>query len=176
MDDRLALRPAQPQDFAFCQRLYFECMGWIIQALKLDVTRHSESFTRQWRLTEVRIITVAGEDVGWLQTALVDDAVFLAQFYLDGRFQRQGIGGRVMHLLIEEATHAQKAVTLGVVKINPARRLYERLGFRVTHEDQHKVYMRREPGPRAQERPSQPGSDLPVLVADLPVPRQPGPR
>ena len=77
MDDRLALRPAQPQDFAFCQRLYFECMGWIIQALKLDVTRHSESFTRQWRLTEVRIITVAGEDVGWLQTALVDDAVFL---------------------------------------------------------------------------------------------------
>ena len=169
MDDRLALRPAQPQDFAFCQRLYFECMGWIIQALKLDVTRHSESFTRQWRLTEVRIITVAGEDVGWLQTALVDDAVFLGQFYLDGRFQRQGIGGGVMHLLIEEATQAQKAVTLGVVKINPARRLYERLGFRVTHEDQHKVYMRREPGPKAQERPSQPGSDLPV-------PRQPGPR
>src|SRR6516164_7677481 len=60
MDDRLALRPAQPQDFAFCQRLYFECMGWIIQALKLDVTRHSESFMRQWRLTELRIITVAG--------------------------------------------------------------------------------------------------------------------
>jgi len=32
-----------------------------------------------------------------------------------------------------------------VVKINPARRLYERLGFSVTHEDLHKVYMRREP-------------------------------
>jgi hypothetical protein len=29
-----------------------------------------------------------------------------------------------------------------------ARRLYERLGFRVTHEDQHKVYMRRQPRPQ----------------------------
>ena len=38
----------------------------------------------------------------------------------------------------------QDAVTLGVVKTNPARRLYERLGFRITHEDDRKFYMRRE--------------------------------
>jgi ribosomal protein S18 acetylase RimI-like enzyme len=49
-------------------------------------------------------------------------------------------------MLIEEAIPAKKAITLGVVKINPARRLYEKLGFHITHEDQHKVYMRREPG------------------------------
>jgi RimJ/RimL family protein N-acetyltransferase len=30
------------------------------------------------------------------------------------------------------------------VKTNPARRLYERLGFRITHEDDRKFYMRRE--------------------------------
>ena len=145
MSDKLALRPAQPQDFAYCQRVYFECMKWIIQALNLDLARHREGFARQWQLAEVRIITVAGEDVGWLQTALADDAIFLGQLYLDGRFQRQGIGSRVMHLLIEDAIHAKKAITLAVVKINPACRLYDRLGFRVTHEDQHKVYMRREP-------------------------------
>jgi ribosomal protein S18 acetylase RimI-like enzyme len=40
---------------------------------------------------------------------------------------------------------ASTAVTLGVVKTNPARRLYERLGFRVTHEDQYKFYMLRRP-------------------------------
>ncbi|HXO49861.1 MAG TPA: GNAT family N-acetyltransferase [Mycobacterium sp.] len=120
-------------------------MNWIIQTLNLDLARHREVFARQWQLAEVRIITVAGEDVGWLQTALADDAIFLGQLYLDGRFQRHGIGSRVMHVLIEDAMHAKKAITLAVVKINPARRLYDRLGFRVTHEDQHKVYMRREP-------------------------------
>ena len=31
------------------------------------------------------------------------------------------------------------------MKFNPSRRLYERLGFRVTHEDDRKVYMFREP-------------------------------
>jgi ribosomal protein S18 acetylase RimI-like enzyme len=46
---------------------------------------------------------------------------------------------------IDEATCERKAVTLGVVKINPARRLYERLGFSVTREDHLKVHMRREP-------------------------------
>jgi GNAT superfamily N-acetyltransferase len=145
MSGKLAFRPAQPQDFAYCQRVYFECMKWIIRMLNLDLARHREGFARQWQLAEVRIITVAGEDVGWLQTALADDAIFLGQLYLDGRFQRQGIGARVMHVLIEDAIHAKKAITLAVVKINPARRLYDRLGFRVTHEDQHKVYMRREP-------------------------------
>ena len=32
------------------------------------------------------------------------------------------------------------------MKINPALALYERLGFRITHEDEHKFYMRAEPG------------------------------
>jgi ribosomal protein S18 acetylase RimI-like enzyme len=31
------------------------------------------------------------------------------------------------------------------VKINPALRLYERLGFRITHEDERKFYMKRDP-------------------------------
>ena len=44
-------------------------------------------------------------------------------------------------------------MTLGVVKINPAKWLYDRLGFRITHEDDRKFYMRREPdgvAPRSQ--------------------------
>ena len=34
---------------------------------------------------------------------------------------------------------AGQAVTLGVVKTNPARRLYERLGFRITHADDREL-------------------------------------
>jgi GNAT superfamily N-acetyltransferase len=145
MSDQFALRLAQPSDFAFCQRLYFEGIGWIIEALKLDLARQREGFGQQWRLAEVRIITVAGNDVGWLQTTPAEDAIFVGHLYLEGRFQRQGIGSRVMRAVIDEATRERKAVTPAVVKINPAHRLYERLGFNVTHADHHKVYMRREP-------------------------------
>jgi ribosomal protein S18 acetylase RimI-like enzyme len=50
----------------------------------------------------------------------------------------------VVRALIEEAAEAGRAVTLGVTKTNPATRLYERLGFRTTDEDERKFYMRRD--------------------------------
>jgi GNAT superfamily N-acetyltransferase len=122
-------------------------MGWIIEALGLDLTRQHQGFAHDWQVTEVRILMIAGEDVGWMQAAPVEDTVFLKQLYLAARFHRRGIGSRVIQALIEEA--GTKPVTLAVVKINPARRLYERLGFHITHEDQYKFYMRREPDPSA---------------------------
>jgi ribosomal protein S18 acetylase RimI-like enzyme len=46
--------------------------------------------------------------------------------------------------IIREAAHARQGVKLGVVKTNPALRLYKRLGFRIIHEDERKFYMRRD--------------------------------
>jgi len=125
------LRPAHPRDFPFCERLYFAEMDPIITQLGFDMAR---------------IITMSGEDIGWLQTKTSDSTLLLGQLYLSVHMQRQGIGTQVLQMLIEEAQRAGKPITLSVVKINPARRLYERLGFQRTHEDRHKVYMRLEPG------------------------------
>ena len=72
------------------------------------------------------------------------DALFLKQLFVDAPLQRRGIGTQVMRGLIDEAARAGRAVTLGVVKTNPALRLYGRLGFKLTHEDERKFYMRRE--------------------------------
>ena len=74
------------------------------------------------------------------------DTLFLAQLFVEASVQRQGIGTVVMNRIISEAAHAGQAVSLSVVETNPAIRLYERLGFQITHEDDRKFYMRREPG------------------------------
>jgi ribosomal protein S18 acetylase RimI-like enzyme len=50
-----------------------------------------------------------------------------------------------MNSLIRESVSAGQAIALAVVKTNPALRLYQRLGFRITDEDNRKFYMRREP-------------------------------
>jgi len=142
---QIILRPARTRDFDFCERLYFAEMKGIIQELNLDMAAQIASFLRQWELPQVRIITFNRADVGWLQSATRSDTLFLGQLFVDRPFQRLGIGAQVMNILIGEATSARRAVTLGVVKINPAVRLYERLGFRITHEDEHKFYMRRDP-------------------------------
>jgi ribosomal protein S18 acetylase RimI-like enzyme len=143
---QITLRPARTQDFDYCERLYFTEMKSIIQELNLDMTAQVASFRQQWELAEVRMITFDGADIGWLQSTTRSDSLFLGQLFVEGSFQRRGVGTEVMSRLIGEATHIRRAITLGVAKINPALRLYVRLGFRITHEDDRKFYMRRDPG------------------------------
>ncbi len=141
---QIDFRQAAPDDFAYCTSLYFAAMEPTIRALQLDMDKHTTSFRERWHLDEVRIITGDGADIGWLQAAPEGDARLLKQLLVDALLHRQGIGTRVIQHLLEEAAQAGRAVTLGVVKTNPALRLYARLGFKVTHEDERKVYMRRD--------------------------------
>jgi ribosomal protein S18 acetylase RimI-like enzyme len=85
---------------------------------------------------QVRIITLDGSDIGWLQSFVKGNELFLAQLSVHSALRRQGIGTDVVKGLIEEAARAGQPVTLGVAKTNPALRLYERLGFHTTHEDE----------------------------------------
>ena len=141
----IELRPAGDHDFEYCRRLYFVEMKWIIEELNLDGTAQETGFRQQWNQTQIRIIVLDGIDVGWLQAMTQNDELFLAQMFVDGPFQRKGIGTEVVKLLIGEANDLNLAVRLNVAKINPAKRLYERLGFRVTGEDDRKFYMKRNP-------------------------------
>jgi GNAT superfamily N-acetyltransferase len=119
-------------------------MAEIIRELKLDMALQTADLRERWDAREVEIITSDGEDIGWMQSSIQDDARFLKQIFIDTPFQRRGIGTEIIHRLIARANRAGQPVTLGVVKINPARHLYERLGFRITHDDDRKFYMRRE--------------------------------
>ena len=138
-----SLRSATRQDFGFCQRLYAEGTGKLTAEPHLSRVQQNERFAQQWASAEVRVIMVAGHHVGWLQTAPTDDALDLGQLYVDRRFQRQGIGQGVLRLLIKEAMHDNKGMTVAVAKNNPARWLYERHGFHVIYTDRSNFYMRR---------------------------------
>jgi len=119
-------------------------MDKIIKELNLKMDAQVAGLRQRWDVTQVRIITRDGMDIGWLQSFEKDDALFLGQLFVDGSLRQRGIGTEVVKALIEEAARSGLAMTLGVVKTNPALRLYERLGFRTTHEDERKFYMRRD--------------------------------
>jgi GNAT superfamily N-acetyltransferase len=140
------LRQATPDDFDYCAKLYVAAIETTIRELDLDVAKHIADFRGRWSAAETRIIMRDGAEIGWLQAAAEGDAIFLKQLFVDAPLRCQGIGTQVMHRLIDEAARAGRAMTLGVVKINPALRLYQRLGFAITHQDERKFYMRRERG------------------------------
>jgi GNAT superfamily N-acetyltransferase len=144
---KVTLRPAIDADFEACRRTYFAETDWINERLQLDRDDQEAMFRKLWKPTQVCVIQADGVDVGWLQTVVSKDEEFLGQIFVDAPFQRKGIGTEVLQRIIEEASGRALPVRLAVVKFNPSRRLYERLGFRVTHEDDRKVYMTRAPDP-----------------------------
>jgi len=144
---RVSLRRAETADYDYCAALYFKEMEPTIRELNLDMAEHAARIRQLWVAQEVRIIVLDGAEIGWLQTRPEGDSLFLAQFFVARPFQGRGVGTEVMRHIIREAPDAGLAVKLGVVKSNPAQRLYQRLGFRITHEDERKFYMQREADP-----------------------------
>jgi GNAT superfamily N-acetyltransferase len=98
-----ALRPAHLEDFDYCARLYFEGMERIIKELNLNMDAQVAGFRQRWDAGQVRIITRGGTDIGWLQSFVKDDTLFLGQLFVDSTLRRQGIGTGIVKGLIEEA-------------------------------------------------------------------------
>jgi GNAT superfamily N-acetyltransferase len=140
----ITLRPAIAGDLPFARSLYLDGMREVTQRLLAwNEARQIANFDAQFVPEEVHIVVLGEQDIGWMQVA-EGGGVFLKQFFVAPRFQRRGIGTRLLKDLIEHAAQGGKTVTLGVVKGNPAYSLYARHGFRVEAEGQYKVYMVRE--------------------------------
>ena len=76
------------------------------------------------------------------------DEVRLDRVFLLPECQNRGIGTRLVRDVLAEARAAGLPVRLRVFRVNPARRLYERLGFVATGETDTHALME-----RAAERP-----------------------
>jgi GNAT superfamily N-acetyltransferase len=140
---RVELRPARADEYEFARQLYYETMRWIIEPLfGWDQAHQDASFAAQFKLEEVRIIAVDGAHAGWIQTQTDEASVTLHQFYIVPALQHRGIGTGVLKTVIGEARQQGKFVLVAVVKSNPAKRLYDRHGFRTFREDECKYYMR----------------------------------
>lgn len=144
MGIRVDLRPAGGDDRAFAQAVYFETQRWLIEELfgwRGD-DAENEKFDEFYRPEETSIVSVDGEDAGWIAIVRSSEAIELDGIYLLPQYQRRGIGTALVRGLIQQAGTEGKALNLSTAKINPARNLYRRLGFVETHEDRYKAYMR----------------------------------
>ena len=87
-------------------------------------------------------MVVDGHAIGYLGVSERESAVFIDQVEITPKYQGRGIGTALINDLLARG----RPVELGVLKMNgDARRLYERLGFRVTGETERHYHMRGEP-------------------------------
>jgi GNAT superfamily N-acetyltransferase len=91
------------------------------------------------------IILVNGESVGTVSIDDVGEHKRFGEFYLLTKFQRRGIGTKVLNNFLRECDIKSKKVFLEYLKWNPVGSLYKRNGFEVTSENEIHYFMIREP-------------------------------
>jgi ribosomal protein S18 acetylase RimI-like enzyme len=95
-----------------------------------------------YRFECAQIIMLEGQSIGLMKLARDASEWQLIQIQLEPALQGQGIGGALLAAVIAEAKHAGVTLRLDVLRANPARRLYERLGFSRVNEGPHEYEMR----------------------------------
>lgn len=139
----MKLRPATEADVARLYRIHREALGPYVRATwGWDEEFQSSHFREHFDPAKREVIECEGELVGSIDVEELPDRLVLGTIEIEPRHQRQGIGTRLITQLFDRALSLGLPVHLRVLKCNPARQLYERLGFAVTGEAGAHVLMR----------------------------------
>lgn len=118
-------------------------MGYLVaQVWGWDDAWQRAHYDAHFDPSRARIVVVDGADVGVVVVEWQADAAFIAGIEILPAYQGRGLGAAIVRDVIAEAAASGLPVTLQVLKINPARRLYERLGFTITGETETHYQMR----------------------------------
>lgn len=138
-------RPATADDLPYLLALRRATMEPHLRASGADTSEDAHRARILHGFEHARILERDGAPIGLLKLHRGAHGWDLLQIQLDPALHGQGVGRRVLEEILAEAEAARVPVTLGVLKANPARRLYERLGFVQVGEDALEFRMRRDP-------------------------------
>ena len=90
---------------------------------------------------EFSAIIYEGERIGAVSILRHDTHYQLEELYISGQYQNRGIGAKIVRDLIAIAKQEGKPIRLRVLTSNPAKSLYDRLGFVVTKTEPERYFM-----------------------------------
>jgi ribosomal protein S18 acetylase RimI-like enzyme len=102
-------------------------------------------YKEHYRDTSYDVIVVAGEPAGRLYVARWKDEIRIVDISLLPAHRGRGVGTALLRELMADADAAGKPLSIHVEVNNPARSLYDRLGFEVAEDKGVYVLMRRPP-------------------------------
>lgn len=148
----LTLRPATAGDAPFLFRLYLETQGAELAHAPLPEAHRQALLASQFKAREqhyrerfpgaqCQIVELGGEPIGRQLVAQTDAQVLVIDIGLVPAHRGRGIGTALLRSLLAEAAGRASSVALRVRHENPARRLYERLGFAIVDQDELLVTM-----------------------------------
>lgn len=137
-----SLREATPEDIDFARGVKLEGLRPYIEKLwGWDGELEERHFLESFDPARATIISSEHGNVGFYELLDQGFELFLAGIYIGAPYRGRGLGTAVLRDLLAVARARQLPLALRVLKPNPARRLYERLGFRATRSTKTHVLM-----------------------------------
>lgn len=137
------LRRVVEADRAWLRALHHAAMREAVEAMwGWDEQVQDEFFEKGFNCENQWIIRVDDQDVGVIKVTRRASEYSLDNIQIDPSYQRQGVGSALIRELQNRAEREGVSVGLQVIQSNRARRLYERLGFVVTHQSHTHYFMR----------------------------------
>ena len=154
----VTLRPVTAEDEGFLYSVYASTreaelagVDWTEEDKAAFLWQQFEAQDRHYREqydgASYDVVEVDSRPAGRLYVARWDDEIRIMDIALLPENCRRGIGTGLLRELLDEGARTGKRVTVHVEQFNPARRLYERLGFRWLRDAGVYVLMRWSPNP-----------------------------
>ena len=152
---QIDLRRVQPDDDRFLSALFASTrieelapVPWTeeqkAQFLAMQFRAQTLDYDRNYPAASRDVILVDGEAAGRLYVDRREEAIHIIDIALLPRFRGQGVGTHLLQHLLDEGDRTGLPVSIHVEVHNPARRLYDRLGFLPVEENGIYLLMRRE--------------------------------
>jgi len=109
--------------------------GYIDQTWDWDEEFQRMSFIEPLPWQRFQVITIGHVPIGGACIAESRSSIDLKMMFIDPRSQRKGIGSKFLTDLLGRARKECRIVRSRVLKVNPAKALYQRLGFVMVSED-----------------------------------------
>ncbi len=139
----IELRPASRDDLDFLYQLHRAAMKeYVAQIWGWDEARQRQYFEQHFDPAVTRIVRLRDKDIGVVLAVERETELFLSNIEVRPEYQRQGVGTWIVQTILAEGKRLNKPVALQVLKINPARNLYGRLGFSIIGETETHFLMR----------------------------------
>lgn len=141
MSPEFSLRPSQETDAAWIAELRAVVLRDDLERLgRFDPVRVRGRFFNSFHPEHTFVVDVAGQNAGVIAVRPEPDAQWIEHFYLAPEHQRMGLGGGVLREVMA-ARQDHRPFRLNVLQGSAARRLYERHGFVLEHQDPVDIFM-----------------------------------
>lgn len=131
----ISLRQAKKEDYEFLWNLHKATMkSYVEETWGWNEQFQKEYFNNQFETKNIQLIVVDDSKIGAIEIQDTEKELFIATFKIAPDFQNKGIGSTILNRIINTSDSKQKPVKLQVLKVNPAKRFYKRLGFETVDE------------------------------------------